>query len=129
MPTNRRETDDTPPDREHPDISWARHGRIQRERVAARDEILARGSVLLACFRDPSFREARRWMQLGGVLALCGASAYAELGAMMPRVGGEYVYLREAFHPAIGFLAGWVSLLVGFSAPIQGRPSSSTPVG
>jgi len=57
------------------------------------------------------------WL-LGGFLALCGAFAYAELGAMMPRVGGEYVYLREAFHPAIGFLAGWVSLIVGFSAPI-----------
>ena len=57
------------------------------------------------------------WL-LGGVLALCGASAYAELGAMMPRVGGEYVYLREAFHPVFGFLAGWISLIVGFSAPI-----------
>ena len=57
------------------------------------------------------------WL-LGGVLALCGAFAYAELGAMMPRVGGEYVYLREAYHPALGFVAGWVSLFVGFSAPI-----------
>jgi APA family basic amino acid/polyamine antiporter len=55
---------------------------------------------------------------VGGVLALCGAAAYAELGAMMPRVGGEYVYLREAFHPWVGFLSGWVSLWAGFSAPI-----------
>jgi APA family basic amino acid/polyamine antiporter len=55
---------------------------------------------------------------VGGALALCGATAYAELGAMMPRAGGEYVYLREAYHPAVGFLSGWVSLLAGFSAPI-----------
>jgi basic amino acid/polyamine antiporter, APA family len=57
------------------------------------------------------------WL-VGGVLALCGAAAYAELGAMMPKAGGEYVYLREAYHPVVGFLSGWVSLLAGFSAPI-----------
>lgn len=55
---------------------------------------------------------------LGGLLSLCGASVYAELGGMMPRAGGEYVYLSRAFNPAVGFLSGWVSLLVGFSAPI-----------
>jgi basic amino acid/polyamine antiporter, APA family len=55
---------------------------------------------------------------VGGVLALCGAAAYAELGSMLPRAGGEYVYLREAYHPAVGFMSGWVSLTAGFSAPI-----------
>lgn len=55
---------------------------------------------------------------IGGVLALCGAAAYAELGSMMPRAGGEYVYLREAYHPVAGFMSGWVSLTAGFSAPI-----------
>jgi APA family basic amino acid/polyamine antiporter len=55
---------------------------------------------------------------VGGLLALCGAAVYGELGAMMPRAGGEYVYLSRAFHPAVGFLSGWVSLLVGFSAPV-----------
>ncbi|MBS1122569.1 MAG: hypothetical protein H6Q90_4797 [Deltaproteobacteria bacterium] len=55
---------------------------------------------------------------IGGVIALCGAAAYAELGSMMPRAGGEYVYLREAYHPAVGFMSGWVSLTAGFSAPI-----------
>jgi APA family basic amino acid/polyamine antiporter len=55
---------------------------------------------------------------VGGVLALCGAAAYAELGSMMPRAGGEYVYLREAYHPAVGFMSGWASLTAGFSAPI-----------
>lgn len=55
---------------------------------------------------------------MGGLLALCGADIYGELGAMMPRAGGEYVYLREAFRPVVGFLSGWISLIVGFSAPI-----------
>ncbi len=55
---------------------------------------------------------------VGGVLALCGAASYAELGSMMPRAGGEYVYLREAYHPAVGFMSGWVSLTAGFSAPL-----------
>lgn len=61
---------------------------------------------------------------VGGVLALCGAAAYAELGSMMPRAGGEYVYLREAYHPAVGFMSGWVSLTAGFSAPIAGAAIS-----
>lgn len=55
---------------------------------------------------------------VGGVLALCGAASYAELGARSPKAGGEYVYLREAYHPAVGFMSGWVSLTAGFSAPI-----------
>ena len=55
---------------------------------------------------------------VGGVLALCGAAAYAELGAMMPEAGGEYVYLSRAYHPAVGFLSGWVTLIAGFSASI-----------
>jgi APA family basic amino acid/polyamine antiporter len=53
----------------------------------------------------------------GGLLALCGAAVYAELGAMMPRAGGEYVYLSRAFHPALGFVSGFVALFVGFAAP------------
>jgi APA family basic amino acid/polyamine antiporter len=52
-----------------------------------------------------------------GLLALCGAAVYAELGTMMPRAGGEYIYLSRAYHPAIGFLSGWIGLLVGFAAP------------
>lgn len=55
---------------------------------------------------------------LGGVLSFCGALCYAELVAMMPRSGGEYHLLREAYHPMAGFLAGWVSLVAGFAAPI-----------
>ena len=48
----------------------------------------------------------------GGVIALLGAFVYAELGARMPDVGGQYAYLRAAYHPALGFLYGWVLLLV-----------------
>ncbi|HKK63304.1 MAG TPA: amino acid permease, partial [Bacteroidales bacterium] len=55
---------------------------------------------------------------VGGVIALCGAIAYGELGANMPEAGGEYKFLKELFHPKVGFLSGWVSFIVGFSAPI-----------
>jgi APA family basic amino acid/polyamine antiporter len=51
------------------------------------------------------------WL-LGGLIALAGAFIYAELAARMPRVGGQYAYLREAYHPALAFLYGWVLLLV-----------------
>ncbi len=55
---------------------------------------------------------------LGGILSFCGAVSYAELSSMMPRSGGEYHLLREAWHPAVGFLAGWISATVGFAAPV-----------
>jgi APA family basic amino acid/polyamine antiporter len=54
----------------------------------------------------------------GGMLALCGALCYGALGAAMPRAGGEYAYLSEQFHPLLGFLTGWISFFVGFSAPL-----------
>jgi basic amino acid/polyamine antiporter, APA family len=49
---------------------------------------------------------------LGGVLALLGAMIFAELGAILPKVGGEYAYLGAGFHPIVGFLYGWFALLV-----------------
>jgi basic amino acid/polyamine antiporter, APA family len=55
---------------------------------------------------------------IGGIAATCGALAYGELGAAMPRSGGEYHYLSRIFHPALGFLSGWVSATVGFAAPV-----------
>jgi basic amino acid/polyamine antiporter, APA family len=55
---------------------------------------------------------------VGGVCALCGALSYAELGAALPRSGGEYNFLREIYHPSVGFLAGWLSATVGFAAPV-----------
>ena len=62
------------------------------------------------------------WMMgawaVGGALAFTGAMAYAELAALRPRAGGEYVYLREAFGPLAGFLTGWTSFVAGFSGAI-----------
>jgi basic amino acid/polyamine antiporter, APA family len=55
---------------------------------------------------------------VGGLIALCGALSYGELGAAIPHAGGEYAFLSRLFHPVLGFLAGWVSFFVGFSAPI-----------
>src|SRR5882757_9890491 len=55
---------------------------------------------------------------VGGGVALCGVFSYSELGAMFPRSSGEYNFLTRAFHPAFGFLAGWVSATVGFAAPV-----------
>lgn len=55
---------------------------------------------------------------VGGLLALSGALCYAELGAMHPRSGGEYVYLTEAWSPMLGFIGGFVSMTAGFPAPI-----------
>jgi APA family basic amino acid/polyamine antiporter len=55
---------------------------------------------------------------VGGIAALCGAFCYGELGAMFPRSSGEYNFLTRSYHPAFGFLAGWVSATVGFAAPI-----------
>jgi len=54
---------------------------------------------------------------VGGLASLCGALSYAELAAALPRSGGEYNFLSRIYHPAVGFLAGWVSATVGFAAP------------
>jgi APA family basic amino acid/polyamine antiporter len=54
----------------------------------------------------------------GGLLAFAGAMAYAELAALRPRAGGEYVYLREAYGPLAGFLTGWTSFVAGFSGAL-----------
>jgi APA family basic amino acid/polyamine antiporter len=57
------------------------------------------------------------WL-LGGVVALCGALCYGEIGANLPRSGGEYYYLSRLLHPSLGVISGWVSLIVGFAAPV-----------
>src|ERR1700683_2083647 len=55
---------------------------------------------------------------VGGLVAICGAFCYAELATMFPRSSGEYNFLRRIYHPAFGFVAGWLSATVGFAAPI-----------
>ena len=57
------------------------------------------------------------WL-LGGVVALSGALSNGELGGLFPRSGGEYVYLREAYGPSLGFLSGWTSFWIGFPGSI-----------
>ena len=54
----------------------------------------------------------------GGALAFAGAMAYAELAAVRPHAGGEYVYLRDAYGPLAAFLTGWTSFVAGFSGAI-----------
>lgn len=55
---------------------------------------------------------------IGGVVAICGALSYGELVARLPRSGGEYHFLTRIFHPALGLMAGVVSLTAGFAAPV-----------
>lgn len=57
------------------------------------------------------------WL-MGGIISFCGALAFGELGAAFPQAGGEYIFISKLFHPLPGFLSGWLSLIVGFSAPI-----------
>ena len=55
---------------------------------------------------------------LGGLIALCGATVYGEIATTINKSGGEYAFLTELYHPLLGFISGWVSILVGFSAAI-----------
>ncbi|MEM6899611.1 MAG: amino acid permease [Pseudomonadota bacterium] len=55
---------------------------------------------------------------VGGIIAICGALSYAELGATLPRSGGEYNFLGQIYHPSAGFISGWISSTIGFSAPV-----------
>ncbi len=75
------------------------------------------------------------WL-IGGLHAICGAIAYGAIANRLPVSGGEYTYLTRCVHPAIGFVAGWISIIAGFTAPIAasallvgkyvGGPDSST---
>jgi len=65
------------------------------------------------------------WL-MGGLIALAGALSYSELGAALPVAGGEYAYLRRAYGPFIGFLSGWTSFTIGFSAAIAAAAMSFT---
>ena len=56
---------------------------------------------------------------LGGLLALLGTFCYAELGNYYKESGGDYIFLSRAFHPILGYLTSWISLVVGFSAPVS----------
>ena len=55
---------------------------------------------------------------VGGLVALAGAASYGALARHIPEDGGEYTFLSQTLHPALGVVAGWVSMLAGFTAPI-----------
>jgi basic amino acid/polyamine antiporter, APA family len=78
--------------------------------------IFTTSGLLLAGLNNPLLMLGL-WVA-GGIIALCGALSYGELGAAMPGAGGEYHFLSKLYHPLFGFLSGWVSFIVGFSAPI-----------
>lgn len=78
--------------------------------------IFTTSGLLMASLNSPVLM-LTLWLA-GGLIALCGAMSYGELGAAMPGAGGEYLFLSRLYHPVFGFLSGWVSFIVGFSAPI-----------
>ncbi len=78
--------------------------------------IFTTSGLLLAQLHDPKLL-LLLW-GIGGIIALCGALSYSELGARFPRAGGEYAFLSELYSPLAGFLSGWVSFFVGFTAPV-----------
>ena len=78
--------------------------------------IFTTSGLLLAQLHDPKLLLVL-WA-IGGIIALCGALSYSELGARFPKAGGEYAFLSELFSPLAGFLSGWVSFFVGFTAPV-----------
>lgn len=55
---------------------------------------------------------------IGGILALFGAFCYAELGSHFKGNGGDFIYLKETYHPLLGYLVSWISLIIGFSSPV-----------
>src|SRR5512133_716987 len=79
--------------------------------------IFTTSGLLMAGLNNPLLMLAL-WLA-GGLIALCGALSYGELGAAMPGAGGEYLFLSKLYNPLFGFLSGWVSFMVGFSAPIS----------
>ncbi len=78
--------------------------------------IFTTSGLLLAQLHDPLLLLIL-WL-VGGSIALSGALSYSELGANFPKAGGDYTFLTELFSPMTGFLSGWVSFFVGFSAPV-----------
>ena len=72
--------------------------------------------VMTDAIPDP-FTILTIWV-VGGIFSLCGAFAYSEVASCVNRSGGEYSFLSELYHPLLGFLSGWISIIVGFSASI-----------
>lgn len=86
--------------------------------------IFTTSGLLMEELRDPAVM-ILLWAA-GGVIALCGALSYGELGAAIPSAGGEYAFLSRLYHPMLGFLSGWISFFAGFSAPIAASATGCT---
>jgi APA family basic amino acid/polyamine antiporter len=104
----------------HQTADAASHGLARRLGLFDATMIVMGGIVGSGIFINPSvvarqvhtpFLILGAWLA-GGAVALAGAFVYAELAARRPRVGGQYAYLRDAFHPSVAFLYGWALLLV-----------------
>ncbi len=80
--------------------------------------------LLMADLKDPMLMLIL-WF-VGGVIAFTGAMCYGEIGASIPKAGGEYAILSRLYNPRLGFLSGWVSFVVGFSAPIAASSIGSS---
>jgi APA family basic amino acid/polyamine antiporter len=78
--------------------------------------IFTTSGLLMADLKDPMLMMGL-WLG-GGIIAFAGAMCYEEIGASIPKAGGEYAFLSALYSPRLGFLSGWVSFVVGFSAPI-----------
>lgn len=114
-------TPGSPPDRAQPDPRLGpRPGLVAKVGLFDATMLVMGGIVGAGIFINPYVvarlvgtpgRILAAWA-LGGVIALLGAFIYAELADRMPEAGGQYAYLREAFHPGLAFLYGWVLLLV-----------------
>lgn len=120
--------DTTPPSPANtPDESTALSGELQRRfGMSTATFVVVASMVGAGILISPGYMMASLqnypaifglWL-LGGLLAICGALCVAELAAALPRAGGEYVYLREAYGPMPAFLSGWTSFVLGFSAPL-----------
>ena len=78
--------------------------------------VFSTSGLLLAQLHSP-WRVLAVWAA-GGVIAALGALSYGALARRIPESGGEYIFLSRTLHPAAGYVAGWISLIVGFSAPL-----------
>jgi len=78
--------------------------------------IFTSSGLLMQDLKNPVLMIAL-WL-VAGIIALCGALCYGEVGAAIPKAGGEYTFLSRLFSPVLGFMSGWLSFFAGFSAPI-----------
>ena len=110
----------TPEPNEHPDNSGVHYGSGSLTLLVVASMIgsgvFTTSGYTLGAVGSP-FRVVLCWV-IAGAIAICGAIAYGRLARLMPQSGGEYLYLARNVHPAAGFLAGWVSLVAGFSGAI-----------